>query len=114
MTGDKYQYNAQSRTLKQVIEKPDSFDYLNEPHKLENYYWGEKNLPSYPAEALGNLPDKKILVEDVDFRFMDTNKWYWCKCEKCGWEGKKPATMGAAGLKIKVCQNCLSSSIAKK
>jgi len=28
-------------------------------------------------------------VEGKDFQIMDTDKWYWCKCEnpKCGWEG---------------------------
>jgi ribosome-binding protein aMBF1 (putative translation factor) len=35
------------------------------------------------------------------------------KCEKCNWEGKRPATMGIAGLKVKVCQDCLSGAIIK-
>ncbi len=32
-------------------------------------------------------------------------------CEKCNWEGKRPATMGVPGIKVKVCQQCLSNQI---
>lgn len=36
------------------------------------------------------------------------------KCAKCGWAGKKPATLGAAGIKVKVCQICLSGGIKQE
>lgn len=38
-------------------------------------------------------------------------KVWVCEKEGCGWEGKRPASMGAAGLKVKVCQKCLSGKI---
>lgn len=38
-------------------------------------------------------------------------KVWVCENEDCGWEGKKPASLGIPGLKVKVCQKCLSRKI---
>lgn len=35
-------------------------------------------------------------------------------CESCNWEGKQPATLRAAGFKVKVCQSCLKSKIRQE
>jgi|GEM_PF-6654773 len=38
-------------------------------------------------------------------------KVWVCENEDCRWEGKKPANLGIPGLKVKVCQKCLSSKL---
>lgn len=38
-------------------------------------------------------------------------KMWVCENEKCGWVGRFPGRLSAGGIAVKVCRNCLKSTI---
>jgi hypothetical protein len=45
-------------------------------------------------------PGQQIAGEIAEYvlRIIDTNKWYWCKCESCGWEDSSQYALGGGPI----------------
>jgi len=45
-----------------------------------------------------NSMSAEQVEEDYILRTIDTDKWYWCKCESCGWEDSSEFTNGGSPI----------------
>lgn len=92
----------------------DTFRYKKKLKAWENHCL---SLPRIPIRGEHNWKVWQEVEEGKDFYLMDTDKWYWCKCEKCGWEGSSQLCKGGGPIADTgdyddaLCPECMSNDL---
>lgn len=109
---------SENEIVKAEMERPvfkgDYFLRYGPQREWEEYI---KSLPRIPIQGEHKWEVWQEVKEGKDFYLMDTDKWYWCKCEKCGWEGSSQLCKGGGPIADTgdyddaLCPECMSNDL---
>lgn len=89
----KSQYNKQTNTIKEIpvgYYEPTGTDH-------DSYVEYIASLKEYPCHNSCKWSDGQVVEEEVDYRLMDSNKWFLCTCD-CGWQDSSEFSGGGGQI----------------